>query len=148
MYLIYCWSIKSMLYRLRVFSHLFSRPAMIVSLLTACASLICAAPASSQILPEVWGTIGSVDDLVSYGAGARFAGTGLEIGTGEEGATGADFLTFISLPVVSSYLGIGYYTGDETIAYSLGVHLGTGNLVVGGGYHSVRGINGQLGFKF
>ncbi|MEY2858879.1 MAG: hypothetical protein RLZZ74_3192 [Cyanobacteriota bacterium] len=137
-----------MLYRLRVFSHLFSRPAMIVSLLTACASLICAAPASSQILPEVWGTIGSVDDLVSYGAGARFAGTGLEIGTGEEGATGADFLTFISLPVVSPYLGIGYYTGDETIAYSLGVHLGTGNLVVGGGYHSVRGINGQLGFKF
>jgi hypothetical protein len=137
-----------MLYRLRVFSHLFSRPAMIVSLLTACASVICAAPASSQILPEVWGTIGSVDDLVSYGAGARFAGTGLEIGTGEEGATGADFLTFISLPVVSPYLGIGYYTGDETIAYSLGVHLGTGNLVVGGGYHSVRGINGQLGFKF
>jgi hypothetical protein len=137
-----------MLYRLRVFSYVFSRPAMIVSLLTACASVICAAPASSQILPEVWGTIGSVDDLVSYGAGARFAGTGLEIGTGEEGATGADFLTFISLPVVSPYLGIGYYTGDETIAYSLGVHLGTGNLVVGGGYHSVRGINGQLGFKF
>jgi hypothetical protein len=137
-----------MLYRLRVFSYVFSRPAMIVSLLTACASVIYAAPASSQILPEVWGTIGSVDDLVSYGAGARFAGTGLEIGTGEEGATGADFLTFISLPVVSPYLGIGYYTGDETIAYSLGVHLGTGNLVVGGGYHSVRGINGQLGFKF
>ncbi|NJL51680.1 MAG: hypothetical protein HC930_04690 [Hydrococcus sp. SU_1_0] len=121
---------------------------MIVSLLTAYASVICAAPASSQILPEVWGTIGSVDDLVSYGAGARFAGTGLEVGTGEEGATGADFLTFISLPVVSPYLGIGYYTGDETIAYSLGVHLGAGKLVVGGGYHSVRGVNGQLGFKF
>jgi hypothetical protein len=137
-----------MLYRLRVFSHVFSRPAMLVSLLTACASVICAAPASSQILPEVWGTVGSVDDLVSYGAGARFAGMGLEIGTGEEGATGADFLTFISLPVVSPYLGVGYYTGDETIAYSLGVHLGAGKLVVGGGYHSVRGVNGQLGFKF
>jgi hypothetical protein len=135
---------KNMLSRLRV----FSQQTILTSILTAYVSTIFTSPASSQILPEVWGTIGSVDDLVSYGAGVRFAGTGLEIGTGEEGATGADFLTFISFPVVSPYLGLGYYTGDETIAYSAGVHIGTGKIVVGGGYHSVRGINGQLGFKF
>jgi hypothetical protein len=131
----------------RVFS--VSKQAIYTGLLTACVSAICSTPASSQILPEVWGTVGSVDDLVSYGAGARFAGSGLEIGTGEEGATGADFLTFISLPVVSPYLGIGYYSGDETIAYSVGLHIGPGShLVLGAGYHSVRGINGQLGFTF
>jgi hypothetical protein len=132
-----------MLNRLRA----FYRQTILTSILTACVSTI-ATPASSQILPEVWGTIGSVDDLVSSGAGVRFAGTGLEIGTGEEGATGADFLTFIGFPVVSPYLGLGYYTGDETIAYSGGVHIGAGKIVIGGGYHSVRGINGQLGFKF
>ena len=126
----------------------FSQQVAIASLLAAGVSTICANPASSQILPEAWGTIGSVDDLISYGAGVRFAGTGIEIGTGEEGATGADFLTFISLPVVSPYLGIGYYTGDETIAYSGGIHLGAGKVIVGGGYHSVRGINGKLGFRF
>jgi hypothetical protein len=119
----------------------------LTSILTASISTI-ATPASSQILPEVWGTIGSVDDLVSYGAGVKFTGIGLEVGTGEDGATGGDFLTFISFPVVSPYLGVGYYTGDETIAYSGGVHLSAGKIVIGGGYHSVRGINGQLGFKF
>ncbi|MEM8829808.1 MAG: hypothetical protein AAGE96_10675 [Cyanobacteria bacterium P01_G01_bin.19] len=119
-----------------------------VAIAATCLSTICAAPASSQILPEVWATVGSVDDLVSYGAGVRFAGTALEVGTGEEGATGADFLTFIPLPVVSPYLGLGYYTGDENIAYSGGVHISAGKfLVVGGGYHSVRGVNGILGFK-
>ena len=105
-------------------------------------------PASSQIKPEVWATVGSIDDLVSYGAGVRFLGTGIEIGTGEEGATGADFLTFFTLPIVSPYVGLGYYSGDETIAYSGGVHLGFNNLVLGGGYHSIRGFNGKLGFKF
>lgn len=132
-----------MLNRLRI----FSRPTILTSILTTCVLTI-ATPASSQILPEVWGTIGSVDDLVSYGAGVKFAGIGLEIGTGEEGATGADLLTFIGLPVVSPYLGLGYYSGDETIAYSGGVHISAGKIVIGGGYHSVRGINGQLGFKF
>lgn len=134
-----------MLNRLR----LISRQTIVTSILTACISTICASPASSQILPEVWGTVGSVDDLVSYGAGVRFAGTGIEIGTGEEGATGGDFLTFISLPFVSPYLGLGYYTGDETVAYSGGVHLNAGSrLVLGAGYHSVRGVNGKLGFRF
>ena len=127
---------------------IFSQQTFVTSILTACMSVVWANPANSQLLPEVWATVGSVDDLISYGAGVRSVGTGIEIGTGEEGATGGDFLTFISLPVVSPYVGIGYYTGDETIAYSGGVHLGTDRLVIGGGYHSVRGFNGKLGFKF
>ncbi|MFM2312276.1 MAG: hypothetical protein RLZZ04_1552 [Cyanobacteriota bacterium] len=132
----------------KIFMQQAAKHAILIGVLTAGSSTLYAAPASSQILPEVWGTLGSVDDLVSYGAGVRFAGTGIEIGTGEEGATGADFLTFIGLPVVSPYLGLGYYTGDENIAYSVGAHLSAGKIVVGAGYHSVRGINGQLGFKF
>lgn len=108
---------------------------------------IFAPPASSQILPEVWATVGSVDDLVSYGAGVRFVGVGVEVGTGEEGATGGDILTFLSLPVVSPYVGLGYYSGDESVAYSGGVHITAGGLVIGGGYHSIRGVNGKLGFK-
>ena len=128
---------------------IFSQQTAVTGILAAWISTICATPASSQILPEAWATVGSVDDLISYGAGVRFAGTGIEIGTGEEGATGADFLTFLSFPVVSPYLGIGYYTGDESVAYSGGAHVSAGSrLVVGAGYHSIRGFNGQLGFKF
>ncbi|MDJ0595398.1 MAG: hypothetical protein QNJ72_36350 [Pleurocapsa sp. MO_226.B13] len=137
--------LKNMLNRLRS----RAKSTVFTGIVAACLSTTLAMPASSQILPEVWGTVGSVDDLVSYGAGVRFAGTGLEVGTGEEGATGADFLTFISLPVVSPYLGIGYYSGDENVAYSGGIHISAGRfLVIGGGYHSVRGVNGKLGFKF
>ena len=128
---------------------LVSQRTILTGIVTACVSTIYALPVKSQILPEVWATVGSVDDSISYGAGARFVGIGIEVGTGEDGATGADFLTFIGLPVVSPYLGIGYYSGDENIAYSAGVHLGAGkSLIVGGGYHSVRGINGTLGFRF
>ena len=126
-----------------------SKLAIAIGIATACVSTsIWATPASSQILPEVWATVGSIDDLISYGAGVRFAGTALEVGTGEDGATGGDFLTFVPLPVVSPYIGIGYYTGDTTIAYSGGIHISAGKLVIGGGYHSVRGVNGKLGFKF
>ena len=124
------------------------KSAIVTSVVSAGLTTICVSPASSQILPEVWATVGSVDDLVSYGAGIRFAGTALEVGTGEEGATGADFLTFIPLPVVSPYVGIGYYSGDESIAYSGGIHIGLGKFLIGGGYHSVRGPNGKLGIKF
>ena len=126
----------------------FSQQTFVTGILAACTLTVCVTPAYSQLLPEVWATVGSVDDLVSYGAGVRFAGTGIEVGTGEEGATGGDFLTFVTFPVVSPYVGIGYYSGDETIAYSGGVHIGAGNIVIGGGYHSVRGVNGKLGFKF
>ena len=116
------------------------------SILITSVSMFSAVPVWSQVSPEIWGTVGTIDDSVSYGAGARLGRTGIEIGTGEEGATGADFLTFIGLPFVSPYLGLGYYSGDEAIAYSGGVHVNVASvLVIGGGYHSVRGPNGQLG---
>ena len=131
-----------MLNRLRL-----TRQTISIALITAGVTTAFAPSASSQILPEVWATVGSVDDLVSYGAGVRFFGVGIEVGTGEEGATGADVLTFLSFPIVSPYVGLGYYSGDESVAYSGGVHVTAGSLVVGGGYHSIRGVNGQLGFK-
>ena len=134
-----------MLRRLRV----ISQHTILTGILTACISTIGVSPAKSQILPEVWATVGSVDDLVSYGAGVRFAGVGIEVGTGEEGATGGDVLTFLGFPIISPYVGVGYYSGDESVAYSGGVHISAGSrLVIGGGYHSIRGVNGQLGFKF
>lgn len=105
-------------------------------------------PASSQILPEVWGTVGTQDDDISYGAGVKWAGFGVEVGTGKEGATGGDVLTFFTFPFVSPYVGLGIYSGDDTIAYSGGVHIYPGSRIFfGGGYHSIRGINGKLGFK-
>lgn len=128
-------------------NRLRSQQIILTTIVTVCVSTIEIPPAHSQILPEVWATVGSVDDLVSYGAGVRFAGVGLEVGTGEEGATGGDLLTFLGFPIVSPYLGIGYYSGDESVAYSGGVHVTAGGLVIGGGYHSIRGINGKFGFK-
>lgn len=109
------------------------------SILITCISMFSADPVLSQVSPQIWGTVGAIDDSVSYGAGVKLGRTGIEVGTGEEGATGADFLTFIGLPFVSPYLGLGYYSGDEAIAYSGGVHLNVASvLVIGGGYHSDR----------
>jgi hypothetical protein len=106
-------------------------------------------PATSQILPEVWGSLGFKDDDLSYGAGVKWIGFGVEIGTGTQGATGGDVLGFIPLPFVSPYVGLGIYSGDDTIAYSGGVHISPpGHFFFGAGYHSIRGINGQLGIKF
>ena len=123
-----------------------SRKAL-TGILSVCISTI-SMPVKSQILPEVWATVGSADDSISYGVGARFAGAGIEVGTGEDGSTGADFLSFINLPVVSPYFGLGYYSNKD-LAFSGGLHLKVGRrLTIGGGYHSVRGPNGQLGFRF
>ncbi len=106
-------------------------------------------PAYSQLLPEVWATVGTQDDDISYGAGVKWAGFGVEVGRGKEGATGGDFLAFFGFPVISPYVGLGIYSGDDTLAYSGGVHVYPGSrLFIGGGYHSIRGINGKLGFKF
>lgn len=119
-----------------------------VSVMTSLAIFPCQ-EAKSQILPQVWGTVGVQDEDVSYGAGVRFFGFGVELGTGRDGATGGDILKFISLPVVSPYVGVGYYSGDENFAYSVGVHFDVSkHILLGAGYHSIRGINGQVGFKF
>lgn len=120
----------------------------ISSIAISCLILGNISPAYSQIKPEVWGSVGTKDDEISYAGGAKWAGFALEVGTRGD-ATGGDFLTFFPVPFVSPYLGLGVYSGDETIAYSGGAHLYPGdNIFFGAGYHSIRGIHGKLGFKF
>ena len=107
-----------------------------------------AAPASAQLIPEPWVTVGSKDSTLTYGVGVKIFDFGAEIGTGSGGSTGVDVLKFLSLPFVSPYAGVGIY-GDKGVAYSGGVHFTPpGNAFFGLGYHSVRGINGQIGIKF
>jgi hypothetical protein len=113
------------------------------------AALSIATPSSAQMIPQPWVTLGSRESAVTYGIGARWFDVGAELGTGPNGATGVDVLKFISLPVVSPYVGLGLYSGRESIAYSGGVQVAPpGNTFYGIGYHSIRGINGQIGIKF
>lgn len=113
------------------------------------ASLITATSAQAQLLPEPWVSVGTNNSAVTYSAGVRVFDLGAEFGTGAQGATGVDVLKFISLPFVSPYVGLGYYSGKDSIAYSGGVKLAPpGNISYGVGYHSIRGINGQIGIKF
>jgi len=107
-------------------------------------------PAASQITPQPWGSLGVEDDEISYSLGARWFDFGVELGGREDGATGVDVLKFVSFPVVSPYLGLGLYAdAEDDIAISGGVQVHPpGDIFVGAGYHSVRGINGQLGIKF
>jgi hypothetical protein len=103
--------------------------------------------ASAQLIPEPWVTVGSKEGTVSYGAGVKIFDLGAEIGTGAKSKTGVDLLKFISLPFASPYAGLGLYGSD--VAYSGGVHFNpSGNTFFGVGYHSIRGINGQIGIKF
>jgi hypothetical protein len=103
-------------------------------------------PASAQLIPEPWVTVGAKDGGVSYGAGVKIFDIGAEIGN-NKGKTGVDILKFFSLPSISPYAGLGIYGGD--VAYSGGVQFSPpGNTFFGVGYHSIRGINGQLGIKF
>jgi hypothetical protein len=105
-----------------------------------------ATPASAQLIPEPWVTVGAKDGGISYGAGVKIFDIGAEIGN-NKGKTGVDLLKFISLPAVSPYVGLGLYGSD--VAYSGGVHFSPpGNTFFGVGYHSIRGINGQVGLKF
>lgn len=106
-------------------------------------------PVYSQIIPQAWASLGGKDGDFTYAGGIKFWGFGLEAGVGEDGATGGDLLKFINLPFVSPYVGVGIYSGDDTFAYSGGVQLQPrGNFFVGGGFHSIRGFNGQIGIKF
>jgi hypothetical protein len=118
----------------------------ILVILTAIGSMQ-VTPATAQLVPEPWVTVGSKDGTVTYGVGARFFDFGVELGTGPKSVTGVDALKFISLPFVSPYVGLGLY--GSTVSYSGGVQITPpGNTFFGVGYNSVRGINGQIGFKF
>ncbi len=113
------------------------------------ASLMTATSAQAQLLPEPWVSIGTKDSAVSYSVGVKIFDLGAEFGSGAQGATGVDALKFFSLPFVSPYVGVGYYSGRESIAYSGGVKFyPSGNIFYGAGYHSIRGINGQVGVRF
>lgn len=105
--------------------------------------------AHAQIVPQPWVSVGSQDGDVTYSVGARALNLGAELGFGPDGSTGVDVLKFISLPVISPYVGLGYYSADKGVAFSGGVQVGaTKNVFLGVGYNSVRGINGQLGIRF
>ncbi len=105
------------------------------------------APAAAQLIPEPWVTVGAKDGSVTYGAGVKFFDLGVEIGVSPKRVTGADALKFFSLPTISPYVGLGIYGSD--VAYSGGVQFTPGgNTFFGVGYNSIRGVNGQVGFKF
>jgi opacity protein-like surface antigen len=105
--------------------------------------------ASAQLIPQPWVSVGGNDGDITYAVGARAFNLGVELGTGPDGATGVDVLKFLSLPVISPYVGLGYYSEDKGLAVSGGVQVGaTDNIFVGAGYNSVRGFNGQLGVRF
>ncbi len=105
--------------------------------------------ASAQIVPQPWVSVGGKDGDVTYSVGARALSLGAEFGVGPKGSTGVDVLKFLSLPVISPYVGLGYYSNDKGLAVSGGVQVNaTNNIFVGAGYNTVRGLNGQLGIKF
>jgi hypothetical protein len=105
------------------------------------------APVSAQLVPEPWVTVGSRNGTVSYGVGVKIFDLGAEI-TNSGGTTGVDVLKFFGFPLVSPYAGLGIY-GDKGVAYSGGVQFTPpGNTFFGVGYHSIRGVNGQVGIKF
>ncbi|OKH13558.1 hypothetical protein NIES592_13065 [Fischerella major NIES-592] len=115
----------------------------------SCLVLLTPRVAHAQLVPQPWVSVGSKDGDVTYSVGARALNWGAELGIGPDIATGVDVLKFLSLPVVSPYVGLGYYSEDKGLAVSGGVQVGAGdNLFLGAGYNSVRGINGQLGVRF
>lgn len=119
--------------------------------LLASASIFTVAPspASAQIVPQPWVSVGGNDGDVTFSVGARAFGLGVELGRGPDGASGVDVLKFLSLPVISPYVGLGLYSEDQGVAVSGGVQVNAAsNLVVGVGYNSVRGVNGQVGIRF
>lgn len=115
-------------------------------------TLTLAQPASAQLLPQGWISIG-YDDDVTFAGGARWINYGAEVGVDADGDVGGDALLFfpVPLPLVSPYAGLGYYSGDgDNLAYSFGAQVRPRgeNIFFGAGYHSIRGINGQLGIRF
>ena len=112
-------------------------------------SLFTPLSASAQLVPQPWVSVGGKDGDITYSAGARALNLGAELGVGPDGAVGVDILKFLPLPLISPYVGLGYYSDDKGVAVSGGVQVrATDNVFVGGGYNSVRGFNGQLGISF
>lgn len=111
--------------------------------------------ATAQLLPQPWVSVGVQDSEATFSAGARALGFGVELGLREETAVGVDVMKFITPPFVdqiSGYVGVGLYddpdSSDSEVAFSGGVQIfPQGNFFFGAGYHSIRGVNGQVGIK-
>ncbi len=112
-------------------------------------ALLAPSKVNSQLIPQPWVSVGVNDSEATFSVGARAINWGVELGKGEDGATGVDVLKFIRVPVVSPYVGLGLYSADKGVAFSGGVQVGaTDNVFVGVGYNTIRGINGQVGVRF
>lgn len=94
---------------------------MIKTLFTSLGFLVLFNPSqtSAQIIPQPWVSVGGKDGDVTYAVGAKALSVGFEVGTGEDGATGADILKFLKLPVISPYVGVGYYSESPTIYFQV-----------------------------
>jgi hypothetical protein len=90
----------------------------------SCLSIFVSKQAEAQILPQPWVSVGGKNDEVTYAVGARVLNFGVELGKSTEGAMGADVLQFISLPVISPYVGLGWYSENKGVAFSGGVQIG------------------------
>lgn len=114
-----------------------------------CLTLLAPSQVMAQIIPQPWVSVGGKDGDTTYAVGAKALNLGVELGTAEDGATGVDVLRFLNLPVISPYVGVGYYSEDKGVALSGGVQVNAGDrFFIGAGYNSVRGVNGQLGIRF
>ena len=82
-----------------------------MSVILVSSAIVQVMPATAQLAPEPWVTIGARDSSITYGVGVRIFDFGVEFGTGPKGVTGIDALKFISLPGVSPYAGLGIYGG-------------------------------------
>lgn len=128
---------------------------LLYSTLLGLSAVFLAPSASAQLLPQPWVSVGVQDSEPTFSVGVRGLGLGLELGLTEESAVGIDVMKFLSPPLIgtiSGYVGVGIYNNPDAsgqdFAYSAGVQiLPDGNFFFGAGYHNLRGINGQIGFK-
>ena len=112
-------------------------------------ALLAPSRVNSQLIPQPWVSVGVKDSEATFSVGARAINWGVELGKADDGATGVDVLKFIRVPVISPYVGLGLYSADKGVAFSGGVQVGaTDNVLVGVGYNTIRGINGQVGVRF
>ncbi len=129
---------------------------LLYSTLLGLSTLILApSSAKAQLLPQPWVSVGVQESEPTFSVGVRGLGLGLELGLTDESAVGIDVMKFLSPPLIgeiSGYVGVGLYNNSNSsgqeFAYSAGVQIRPdGNFFFGAGYHNLRGINGQIGFK-
>jgi hypothetical protein len=121
----------------------------------ASAIILTAKPATAQLIPQPWGSLGIKDSELTYAVGVRALGFGAELGISNENVIGVDVMKFVNPPfisLISGYVGAGLYeeanSDGSEFAYSAGVQIRPpGNFFFGAGYHNIRGVNGQIGIK-